>query len=708
MGKHQVIRLLRHLQDAYASLCGLTIFITDRHGRVSSGISGYQSLARLLLDDNQNLLSRAWTESVIGELGPIDRTIVYQNDLGMNMIIAPILGDTGPDYYIWAGALIQKQYREPIRRRLESRPDAATWIRAIDETTDTSDEDKQLHVERMMQMAQIASSLHQLNARQLNHNYYIRVLADWFDRHNVSSKSSIRSAVEMAARLLHFDFAAYAEAISEEKLRVTAAAGGGAYDSLIGMVIYRGEGFVGQTALTGHAGCWDQVRFDPRAATFAERNISLHHLTCYPVRSGGTLHGVLFGGVVDHPPSAEHNREAGQLLAAALASRLGMVELSDSYNQSMTRYSTLLEICQASIDITDVQTLLSLLADVSQSMVQGKFCCLVLRQDVHGERACLAWRELTLPQAQQYAASAAARHFTARTRTCPTRCPVPAETDWGDAVQEYPLIWDNRVQGILGIAYQDEKDSATFRTFVTALCIIGEIRLQLIARERNLSVGERVGLLRQAMAHWNPDAYNRSKDVQLKAEQLMAQLPISPADAEQVRLASSLTGYDADFLHSVLPREPAVHLLEEAGRIALDGELLRDKAFTGLTLPQRILVRAMQPSPRGQTTDAERDTPVQAGKTARTGAGPELGPPAGAQQAQALTPREREVLSLVLRGMSNQEIAAKLYISAHTVKNHVTKILDKLGVSDRTQALAKIYGNGLNAASDNERSNKTI
>jgi len=705
MGTHQVIRLLRHLQDAYASLCGLTIFITDCRGRVFSGVCGKEPLARLLLDDKQSLLSAAWTERVIGEIGPIDRTILYQNDLGMNLIIAPVSGDTGPAYYIWAGVLIQKQYREPIRRLLELGPDAAIWTKAIDETPDTPDEDKQLHIERMMQMAQIASSLHQLDAKQSNHNYYIRVLTGWFDRHNVSSKSSIRSAVEMAARLLHFDFAAYAEAISAEKLRVTAVEGGGVYDSLHGMVIYRGEGFVGQTALTGQAGCWDKVRFDPRAAAFAERDISLHHLTCYPVRSGGTLHGVLFGGIVDTSRAAAPNREAGQLLAASLASRLGMVSLSDTHNQSMTRYSTLLEVCQASVDITDIQTLLSLLADVSQSIVQGKFCCLVLRQDGYGGIRSLASRGLSSPKAERYAAGAAARHFASTAGTCPTRCPVSAETDWGDPVHEYPLVWDNRVQGVLGVAYRDETDSLTFRTFLTALSIIGEIRLQLIERQHSLSASERAGLLRQAMAYWNPDAYNRCKEVQSKAEQLMAQLPISPADAEQVRLAASLSGYDADFLHSALPREPVVHLLEEAGRIALDGELLRDNAFTGLTLPQRILARALQPASRRLETEPARDMPLQADKTAQTRSAPDLSPPAGAQQA--LTPREREVLSLVLRGMSNLEIAAKLYISAHTVKNHVTKILDKLGVSDRTQALAKIYGNRLNTAPGSDTGNKT-
>ena len=51
-----------------------------------------------------------------------------------------------------------------------------------------------------------------------------------------------------------------------------------------------------------------------------------------------------------------------------------------------------------------------------------------------------------------------------------------------------------------------------------------------------------------------------------------------------------------------------------------------------------------------------------------------------------LSPREMEILRYVTRGLSNKEIAAELSISHQTVKNHMTSILDKLNVEDRTQA----------------------
>ncbi len=60
-------------------------------------------------------------------------------------------------------------------------------------------------------------------------------------------------------------------------------------------------------------------------------------------------------------------------------------------------------------------------------------------------------------------------------------------------------------------------------------------------------------------------------------------------------------------------------------------------------------------------------------------------------QTLPLTQREKEVLYLILEGLNNQETADELFISVHTVKNHLTNIFRKLEVNDRIQAMKKIY-----------------
>ena len=121
----------------------------------------------------------------------------------------------------------------------------------------------------------------------------------------------------------------------------------------------------------------------------------------------------------------------------------------------------------------------------------------------------------------------------------------------------------------------------------------------------------------------------------------------------------------------------------EALRAGASGFLLKD-------VPPEELAAGIRVVARGDALLAPSITRRLIHEFAR--AAPAAGPPRGFDE---LTAREVEVFKLVARGLSNAEIAAELIVSETTVKTHVARLLMKLGLRDRVQAVVLAYEAGL-------------
>jgi DNA-binding NarL/FixJ family response regulator len=122
----------------------------------------------------------------------------------------------------------------------------------------------------------------------------------------------------------------------------------------------------------------------------------------------------------------------------------------------------------------------------------------------------------------------------------------------------------------------------------------------------------------------------------------------------------------------------------EALRAGASGFLLKDASAAQLAEAVRVVAA-------GEALIAPAITKRLITEFARMGA-PR---PVTGRRLDELTERETEVLSLVAQALSNQEIAGKLFVAEQTVKTHVGRVLMKLGLRDRAQAIVYAYETGL-------------
>jgi len=174
---------------------------------------------------------------------------------------------------------------------------------------------------------------------------------------------------------------------------------------------------------------------------------------------------------------------------------------------------------------------------------------------------------------------------------------------------------------------------------------------------------------------------------------------LSPARPESLALIASIImlarSLKMDVIVEGVETESQLDALRQEQCTVIQGFL-----FCPPVPPDEFEVFLLRNAPEPAATDAaERPRPIPAASPAplaETG----LADPSQAilhaalqrtREQYAISARETEVFELIIEGLTNKEISDKLYISEHTVKNHITHIFQKMNVSDRMQAMSKIY-----------------
>jgi ligand-binding sensor protein len=317
--KIRQLQMLQNLQDAYSSLCGLTILITDQEGNWVTELSGIMDLVRLLLKVPELSLS-VLSVLMMEKIHPIDNPIVYETDKGFKLAVAPIRIRGQAIYYIIAGIMVDESSKGLIAQSffVELPEERELWENALQVTHSNSKERIKLILLQLEELAEIIQILLEQEAEKGKTAYRLQLLnlISLMDRNDANWQQGI---LKVFVQAMELEFAGVAFKSAGEKYNITETIGFKKEASIKGATFYNGEGLLGQVSLTKQMGYWEKLESDPRAAFFRTSGVNPNILICYPIKYKKQLFGLLFGVHSTKVELSDEMTDIGTLLANKIA-----------------------------------------------------------------------------------------------------------------------------------------------------------------------------------------------------------------------------------------------------------------------------------------------------------------------------------------------------------------------------------------------------
>ncbi|GGF28684.1 hypothetical protein GCM10010954_29700 [Halobacillus andaensis] len=691
------IELVEELQETYACQYDLTVIITDESGELVTPIKGENALCNQLLDQQQEYLMERIKES-LNEKWTISAPVSHDILPGIHMVVVPVEITGGRKLFLWSGVLVEDNVRKLVAEKLNQQVDeTVTWEYLIEETPVLTSENKKEWLCRVDKLAKIISlcfggekdstDFNSFLLRQAMNNRTEDMIEKFGDRHH------------------DHDFLGIAEKAEGDEYRVTHAAGDGV-DSLRGAAFSLGEGFLGRVLISGKADYWEDIKRDPRSYFFHRFSFFPRSLFCFPIsRYDGSL-SLLFGGSLSKGIIPKESIDLGKAFASVLEMKLLTENLQKENSDQLNRLSSLVEICKLMASTPETKRILYILVDISLNLVEGPFSCVVLKEK-DDEKAQLVARGNMTGQAKDYVRDVVSRYYSPSSKdTSEDSLPVENETPWGGTVIECPLFHRDRLLGVLcvGVEELSTQHLKEHITFLHTLGIIGGISLHLAKVENEGTISGQVETLYKAISQFDEEAYLIAKESKNLAREFTLKLGLAAPIIKDIISACQLHLYTGCFLEQFFPDSKVPLIVEEGKRLmekplqeweeaSVDSQvfaiILMYEKTRSVGMFEReeaaIFQKFISFIKESHVIEQEFSLSDELGEQELTSFIDPI------KEETNLSPREQEVLNLVIQGLNNREIAEELYISGHTVKNHVTKIFQKLEVPDRAHAISKVY-----------------
>jgi DNA-binding CsgD family transcriptional regulator len=474
-----------------------------------------------------------------------------------------------------------------------------------------------------------------------------------------------------------------------------------------------GEGFLGQGAMVGDVLSWKEIEHDPRSQFFAAFGIEPRSLVCVPIEDDQHhVIGLIFWGSCSRkreaPPIVPSVRVLGKLYGMLQSAR----NVEQAYRTQKIYLSSLIEITRLVHRIHDLKRLLAVLVDISINLIDEARSSLFMFKVPGKSKASIVSRGMTQERAQRYSQELISRYLD---NPGSAGEPVLGETFWGEISIECPIRCHGAVQGALCVFLPRSRGAEDYLDVFQAFMTLANMAIeQAVSRDAENEMDRGVAMLFESMGYWNAEKHQlHARARELAAEFAAGMLP-EPESVSLISSACLVCAYPPDLLKA--------HLEQHAGLIDLVAEFQEYRKGGGSSASPpgtacQVMALAFAYLEEHENPDAlhrleaipasMRDAFIRfvhSRLTAEFETELERKPDyadaslhlTDLTRAFKLSSREQEVYELVVNGLNNREIAEALFISEHTVKNHITNLFQKLNVSDRAQAIALAYRSTFN------------
>ncbi|WP_080845809.1 response regulator transcription factor [Cytobacillus gottheilii] len=711
----KVLQNLHELLGAYAKISGLSILIIDENGKKLLPTMLGKSLKPLFgeLDSIETFYL-----DIIKKTATEEFTFIYNIAIDkVKIIISPLHTQTGEKYFILAGPIVEEDTKDALLNNIMSSSLPSELKQSLTYNISLS---KELTPAEVNEKMSIISSLSQNVRYMLNIQLNIGWIKDNLTAIIDQGCSPEIPSLEQLIKDFHdhtevLDTICYAEKSSNDDYIVTYAFGDYA-SHLKGITFRHGEGFLGLASVSDGPKDWSSIERDPRSALFIDLDMPIpENLWCNSIQLYGHTTGIIFTLDFNKSKLVAVQNYIRNMIVSILTSRMNLVIMSESYLKQKQRLAGLVEIAGFIKSSENMQKIMYALVDSCITLFPKPISALMyIAQDVQRTKVKIVSRGYSKDKQKQYVQESSKILFTTSVKKA--NKPIVSVREQGKIYQyDFPLVIHNELYGALTLSCHHSADMEECLGLMSTLVTIASMHIEKMCEkgESGNVADELSNMLFKSLKEQNMSTYEHLKTLEMHVSSVLTSNPHLAGDHELIKRAIRLSSFSAEFLKSSPYLAKEAFLLEQCKQMEKQEAVPEDSAMELLFMfvalqydTQKMALKTNLLNKVGLNEGKIESIKELLEEQGVLEAELQLGAETEKVQNRTLiedivkqyglTAREKDIFQGILHASSNKEIAKNLYISEHTVKNHITNLFNKLGVTERAQAIALVLNSSLN------------